>query len=80
MQALHWLPPANPRVKGVAHLDWGQLTTALNARFGWDATPNDITDLEEAANAQLAHLHQTLPMQTKSCNADDRKPLRAGGW
>ena len=80
MQALHWLPSANPRVKGVAQLNWGQVVDTLNARFGWKATPHDIRGLEDAANAQLAHLHRTLPMQTQRCSDDDRKPLRAGGW
>lgn len=80
VQAMHWLPPANPRVKGVAELDWGQLTAELNARFGWEATANDINGLEDAANAQLAHLHQSLPLQSQQCTADDYRPLRAGGW
>ena len=79
-QAMHWLPPSNPRVKGVAQLDWGQLTAELNARFGWEATANDINGLEDAANAQLAHLHQSLPLQSQQCTADDYRPLRAEGW
>lgn len=37
-QALHWLPPINPRVKGVGQLDWGQVMAMLNARFSWDVT------------------------------------------
>ena len=80
VRALHWLPPANPRVKGVAQLDWGQVMEMLNARFGWRANQNEITSLKEAANKQLAALHQTLPMQTQRCTAGDRRPLRAGGW
>ena len=80
MQALHWLPPANPRVKGVAQLDWKQLTAELSERFSWEATPQDISGLEDAANAQLAHLHRTLPIQTQRCTPDDRRALRAGGW
>nr|WP_284500256.1 glycosyltransferase family 61 protein [Synechococcus sp. MU1651] len=80
VQALHWLPPANPRVKGVAQLNWTQLTAELRERFGWEATANDISGLENAANAQLAHLQQTLPIQTQRCTAKDRTALRAGGW
>jgi hypothetical protein len=80
VQAMHWLPPANPRVKGVAQLDWKQVTAELSERFGWEATANDITVFENAANQQLAHLHQTLPLQTQHCTANDRTPLRAGGW
>ena len=80
VQALHWLPPANPRVKGVAQLDWKHLTAELNERFGWKATTVDIKEFEDAANQQLAHLHQTLPLQTHRCTANDRRPLRAGGW
>jgi hypothetical protein len=67
-------------VKGVAQLDWGQVVEMLNAHYGWEAHQNVITSLEKAANSQLAHLHRTLPMQTQRCSADDRKPLRTGGW
>ena len=80
VQAMHWLPPANPRVKGVAQLDWNQLTAELCERFGWQITRNDIQGLEDAANKQLDQLHQTLPLQTRQCTANDRLLLRAGGW
>ena len=33
VQALHWLPPANPRVKGVAQLDWKHLIAELTELF-----------------------------------------------
>ncbi len=80
VKALHWLPPANPRVKGLAELDWKQTVETLNTRFGWNGTPKDITTLEEASNAQITDLRQILPMETKLCTADDRRPQRAGGW
>ena len=80
VQALHWLPPANPRVKGVAQVDWKKLTDQLHLRFGWKATTEEISDMKDAAISQLAHLHRTLPIETKCCTANDRKPLRAGGW
>ena len=80
VQAMHWLPPANPRVKGVAQLDWNQLTAELCKRFGWQITMNDIQGLEDAANKQLDQLHQTVPLQTRQCTANDRLLLRAGGW
>ena len=80
VQALHWLPPANPRVKGVAQLDWRQLTDELNIRFGWAATADDIQGLEDSANQQLAHLHRTLPLQSQRCTTNERTRLRAGGW
>ena len=80
VQALHWLPPANPRVKGVAELDWKQLTAELKERFGWEATAVDIQEIEDSADQQLAHLHQTLPIQIHRCTTDDHKAIRAGGW
>ena len=80
VKELHWLDPANPRVKGVAKLDWTQVVQTLNACFGWQTTTADITALEDAANAQLAELHLKLPMQQRICTEDDRRPLRTGGW
>ena len=80
VQALHWLPPANPRVKGIAQLDWEQLTAELSERFGWEATANDIQRFEDAATQQLEHLYQTLAMKEQRCRASDRTAVRAGGW
>ena len=78
--AMHWLPPANPRVKGIAQLDWEQLTAELCKRFNWNATEDDISDLKHSANKQLSVLRQKLPLQTQQCQANDRLALRAGGW
>ena len=80
VQTLHWLPPANPRVKGVAQLDWKQLTAELSERFGWEATTSNIQGFEDAANQQLAHLHRTLAIKQQRCTPNDRTALRAGGW
>lgn len=77
---LHWLEPSNPRVKGVARLDWPLVLRTLCNRFGWLADTGTVLELTAAADAQLTHLSQTLPMQCKVCDADSRQTLRAGGW
>ena len=80
VQALHWLPPANPRVKGLAQLNWEQVTTELQKRFGWRASQQDIKKIEIAADEQLTKLRYSIPLKTKHCTKEERKPLREGGW
>ena len=80
VQALHWLPPANPRVKGLAQVNWELVRTELQKRFGWRATQQDIKKIEIAADEQLTKLLYSVPLKTKRCTKEERKPLREGGW
>lgn len=80
VRELHWREPANPRVKGVARLDWRQALTELNRCFGFAVTDQDAAHLEAVTEAQLAHLSETLAMRKQVCGAKERQAIRAGGW
>ena len=80
VEVLHWLPPANPRVKGVAELNWTKLTMKLCNRFGWHVSRKDISTLEERTEAQIFKLYRRLPMKAQRCTSEQRIPIRSGGW
>ena len=81
VQALHWLPPANPRVKGMAVLDWQPVLAQLadHLRLAFNGT--DGHQLNAAAAEQLQILQLAVPgltHQTRRCL--DRQPATIGGW
>lgn len=81
VRELHWLEPSNPRVKGIARLDWVPVLRALCRQFNWCANEDTVSELTAAANAQLTHLSKTLPMQSQICESHhQRQAIRAGGW
>lgn len=80
VEELHWLPPGNERVKGLAKIDWEKLIKELNKQHGWIASTQEIDQLRKASNMQIEKLHNALPMRTRICTEDDRTAIRAGGW
>ncbi len=80
VQKIHWLPPANPRVKGLAEVDWQQITGKLIMNFNWDINADEIRNMEESSKSQINHLMKSLNMRTHQCTASDRELIRAGGW
>ena len=80
VQELHWQEPANPRVKGIARLDWTMVLQRLNQSFGLPLQTDTIGQLSTASERQLRHLNATLPLQHRVCESADRQPQRAGGW
>ena len=81
MQALHWLPPANPRVKGMAMLDWQPVLEQLATHLGLDFNATDGHQLNSTAAEQLRILQQAVPGLThKTRRCLDRQPATIGGW
>lgn len=80
VQELYWQAPANPRVKGIARLDWSVVLQSLNKAFGLPMLTDTIARLNTASNRQLQHLNATLPLHHQVCESADRRPQRAGGW
>ena len=81
VRALHWLPPANPRVKGMALLDWPLVLEQLANHLGLAFNATDGHQLDAAAAEQLQSLQQAVPglnHQTRRCL--DRQAATIGGW
>ena len=81
VEELHWLPPANPRVKGMAVLDWQPVLAQLAAHLGLDFNATDGHQLNSTAAEQLRILQQAVPGLThKTRRCLDRQPATIGGW
>ena len=59
VEEIHWQPPSNPRVKGLAKVDWRKITGELQRRFGWSIKPEEMKKLEDSSKQQLEDLHKT---------------------
>jgi hypothetical protein len=77
---LWWLEPANPRVKGLAMLNWQSALGRLGTALGWSFSAAEALSLQKAAREQLECLRGNSQMQMEHCGAEHRQAQRAGGW
>ena len=80
VEELVWREPSNPRVKGVARLNWNQALQELDAALGWPPRPADVNVLDRASREQLQKLHHCGKLNRLHCGPEQRIPLRSGGW
>ena len=80
VEELFWREPSNPRVKGLAILNWTIVLSALNKHFGLVQKPGDADQLSAAGRLQIQQLNTRMQLKHCTCGATDRQPRRAGGW
>ena len=80
VEELLWHEPSNPRVKGLARLNWSQALQELDAALGWSSRPRDAMALDRASQEQLNKLHQGVELKRLHCGPEQRIPLSSGGW
>jgi len=77
---LFWREPSNPRVKGIAIINWAVVLKALEQCFGLIQQAGDADKLREAGRLQIQQLKAQMALRLHNCGATDRQPGRAGGW
>lgn len=80
VEELLWREPSNPRVKGIARLNWNQALQELDAALGWPSRPADAEVLNRASQEHLHKLQQCVELKRQRCGPEQRIPLRSGGW
>jgi len=79
VQELFWLPPANPRVKGLACLEMHWLLSELEPYLGLRFSNAEKQQVEAAACQQIQQLLDILPLNHD--NKPARKPKgKQSGW
>ena len=77
---LFWREPSNPRLKGIAIINWAVVLKALEQCFGLIQQSGDAGKLSEAGRLQIQQLKAQIALKLRNCVAKDRQPGRAGGW
>jgi hypothetical protein len=78
VQELLWLPPANPRVKGLARLDIRQLLDRLEPCLKLRFSDDEKAAVQAAAGRQIRGLLQTLPLRRDPSPARQPREGQAG--
>ena len=79
VEELFWREPSNPRVKGLAILNWTIVLSVLNKHFGLAQKPGDADQLSAAGRFQIQQLNTRMKLKHCTCGATNRQPRRAGG-
>ena len=77
---LFWREPSNPRLKGIAIINWAVVLKALEQCFGLIQQAGDADKLSEAGRLQIQQLKAQIALKLCNCVEKDRQPGRAGGW
>ncbi len=86
---LHWLDAVeqlysregtNPRVKGLARIDWFQLLPGLGEVLGWTFSVDDAAALNQAAEQQIQNLEAQIKLRMHVCTSADRQAADSGFW
>ena len=80
VREMYWHQPSNPRVKGLAKLDWGIVLQHIKDTFGIKNEINEAEYLNNAARNQIMHLTKVVKLEKHTCTNQDRQVKRAGGW
>lgn len=80
VEELRWQPPANPRVKAIARLNWDIVLKILAHEFNLNLQTDEAKKINDESERQLNYLNATLQLNRHICDASDRQPLRPGGW
>ena len=80
VENMWWQEPSNPRVKGLAQLNWHKVLSHLNREFNLSISTIDVKYLEQASHDQLDEIKTKCELKKLDCTGADRRPLRAGGW
>ena len=79
VEELLWLPPANPRVKGLARLNLARLLDQLGNGLGWSFSTNERRQVQQAADRQIQALAKLLPLQ-RDADPPRQPPAGMAGW
>ena len=80
VQELYWQQPYNPRVKGLAYIDWQMVLNRMQDIFGIKSKGLDVQDLNNEATQQIKDLSRVMHLEKHNCSGQDRQALRPGGW
>ncbi len=80
VQEMVWRPGTNPRVKGLARLDWNQLLPTLGALMDLPLTLEHAAMVESSACEQLAALAREVALESAVPNPSERRSADDGGW
>ena len=80
VRELYWQQPSNPRVKGLAHLDWRIVLEQIQNMFGLKNEVNTVQQIDNEARNQIMHLTKVVKLEKHTCTNQDRQVKRAGGW
>ena len=80
VEELLWCEPSNPRVKGIARLNWKQALKQLETALGWPLSPAEAQTLDRASRQQLRKLSLSVELSRQPCGPEQRIHRRAGGW
>lgn len=80
VRELYWQQPSNPRVKGLAHLDWRIVLQQIQDMFGLKNEVNAVEQINKEARNQIMNLTNAVNLEKQVCTSQDRQIKRAGGW
>lgn len=80
VEELWWMPPFNPRVKGIARLNWRIVMNLVSNYFDLDVNNEDIKTINNKASQQIKSLLAQASLHVQHCTEKDRRPERDGGW
>ncbi|MFL2513320.1 MAG: glycosyltransferase 61 family protein [Synechococcus sp.] len=80
VRELYWQQPSNPRVKGLARLEWRIVLEQIQDMFGLKNEVNIVQQINNEARNQIMHLTKVVKLEKHTCTNQDRQVKRAGGW
>ncbi|MDA9638931.1 glycosyltransferase family 61 protein [Synechococcus sp. AH-779-G23] len=80
VRELYWHQPSNPRVKGLAKLDWELVLQHIHDMFGLDIESDIALSLNNEARHQIRNITKMVNLEKHICTDLDRQVKRAGGW
>jgi hypothetical protein len=77
---LYWREGTNPRVKGLAQINWHDLLPRLGDALGWSFSVEDAAALHQAAEQQIHTLQDQMSLCAQVCTSADRQAADSGFW